>query len=176
LVLFPDEYIRLVLRELMSRPKPADPANRRGSEPAVGNGLFVLTASFSANDSYPDATWKETSTRRLDEMLNDIVGDLYALVEDRREKRAQWADEQHKRQMEETRRWRRSHRRSQVATRDKQQIEAAQAFAQAKEVLAYADVFARVAQKAEGVARERGFRAAARLRRTARRLSPLALR
>jgi hypothetical protein len=108
-------------------------------------------------------------------MLNDIVGDLYALVEDRREKRAQWADEQHKRQMEETRRWRRSHRRSQVATRDKQLIEAAQAFAQAKEVLACAEVIARIAQKAEGVARERGFRSAARLRRTARRLSPLLL-
>lgn len=176
LVLFPDEYVRLTLRELTTRPKPADSSNSRRSEPAVGKGLFVLSASYSVLDSYPEATWKETSTRPLDGMLNDVVGDMYALVEGRREQRARWAEEERKRQMAETRRWRRERRRSQVATRDKQQIEAAEAFAQAKQVLAYADVLTRIAETTEGVARERVLRAAARLRRTARRLSPLSLK
>lgn len=175
LVLFADEYVRLILRELTTRPKPAPAGSMSRGEGAVGKGLFVLSACFSVSDSYPEATWKESPTRLLDETLNNIVGDLHALVEERREKRARWAEEARLRQLEETRRWQRERRRSAIATRDKQLVEAAHAFVLAKEILAYADAISRRTDQTEGAARERGRRAIARLRRTGRRLCILAV-
>lgn len=177
LVLFPDEYVRLTLRELMTKAKPSEtPGTLRPSEPSVGRGLFVLSATFSVGDSSPDQVWKETPNRKLEELLNDVVVGLFALVEDRREKRARWAEEARQRAVAEARRWRREHRRSRVVERDDRHVKEAQAWTRAKQLMEYAEAVASLgAQLPAGPSRERRMRDAARLRRTARRANPLEL-
>jgi hypothetical protein len=173
LVLFPDEYVRIFLRELKTRVATgANPGH--GAQESVGKDQLVLTASFSLRDSWAERVWKETVHRRLETMLNDVMIDLFELVEERRENRARWAEEARLKRIEDERRWRSERRNSHINARDEENLKRADAWVRASQLNAFADSAARLAIGGlERQERERFLRAIARLRRTARRLDPL---
>jgi hypothetical protein len=175
LVLFPDEYVRIFMRELKTKPKVATGANAgKGIQESVGKDQLVLTASFSLRDSWGERAWKETAHRRLETMLNDVMIDLFGLVEERRENRARWAEEARLKRVEDERRWRGERRRSRVAARDEENLRQADSWARAKQLVNFADEAVRLSVDFPmGSDRDRYMRAVARLRRTARRLDPL---
>ena len=140
LILFPDEYVRIFLRELKTKPKAAVGANASHRiQEAVGKDQLVLTASFSLRDSWAVRVWRETVHRRLESLLNDVMIDLFGLVEERRENRARWAEEARLRHIEEERRWRRERRRSRVEVRDEENLKHSDAWARAQQLIAFAD-------------------------------------
>ena len=175
LVLFPDEYVRIFMRELKTKPKVAAGANAgKGIQESVGKDQLVLTASFSLRDSWGERAWKETAHRRLETMLNDVMIDLFGLVEERRANRARWAEEARLRRIEDDRRWRDERRRSRVAARDEENLRQADAWVRAKQLMDFADEAIRLSLDFPiGSGRDQYMRAVARLRRTARRLDPL---
>jgi hypothetical protein len=175
LVLFPDEYVRIFLRELKTKAKVATGANAgRGTQESVGKDQLALTASFSLRDSWAERAWKETAHRRLETMLNDVVIDLFELVEERRENRARWAEEARLKRIEDERRWRSDRRHSRVSARDEENLKHANAWVSATQLRTFADEATRLcADLPAGVGREQVMRAIARFRRAARRLDPL---
>jgi hypothetical protein len=163
------------MRELKTKPKVAagTSAGNRIQE-AVGKDQLVLTASFSLRDSWGERAWKETAHRRLETMLNDVMIDLFALVEERRANRARWAEEARLKRIEDERRWRDERRRSRVAARDEENLRQADSWVRAKQLMDFADEATRLSLDFPiGSVRDQYMRAVARLRRTARRLDPL---
>ena len=176
LVLFPDDYVRIFMRELKTKPKVAAGANAgKGIQEPVGKDQLVLTASFSLRDSWGERVWKETAHRRLETMLNDVMIDLFGLVEERRENRARWAEEARLKRIEDERRWRSERRHSRVSARDEENLKHADAWERARRLAAFAEEAAQLGVDLPvSHERERFMRTVARLRRTARRMDPLA--
>lgn len=107
-------------------------------------------------------------------MLNDVMIDLFELIEERRENRARWAEEARLKRTEDERRWRSERRHSRISARDEENLKHADAWMRATQLAAFADSASELAiDVLEGRERERFLRAVARLRRTARRLDPL---